>query len=224
MTHTHHRRGSRESLRGDWVLLAVTQADVLEQNVNIAERFNKLVAICAKHNPVGIASRDTNGVTHRYQKGWDKRLDSGIHLSASIDEVVKDANLLRHAVYTKKDDVLNVIKELKEADLGISVVVSGVLDEVFDICNKAETGPHTVNMSAETLGKTELMPEPKILELVTMCGHAFISRHLARYLIDRVKQGSLSPENAAVELGKQCTCNIFNVVRGADLVRKVAAL
>lgn len=72
MTHTHHRRGSRESLRGDWVLLAVTQADVLEQNVNIAERFNKLVAICAKHNPVGIASRDTNGVTHRYQKGWIK--------------------------------------------------------------------------------------------------------------------------------------------------------
>jgi hypothetical protein len=57
-----------------------------------------------------------------------------------------------------------------------------------------------------------------------MCGHAFISRHLARYLIDRVKQGSLSPEDAAVELGKQCTCNIFNVIRGADLIRKVAAI
>jgi hypothetical protein len=202
----------------------MTQADVPAQNVNIAERFNKLVAICAKHNPVGIASRDANGVTHRYQKGWDKRMDSGVHLSATIDEVVKDAVLLRHAVYTRKDDVLAVVKELKEANLGISVVISGVFDEVFDVCKKAETGPHTANLSAETLGKTELMPEHEVLELVTMCGHAFISRYLARYLIDRVKQGNLNPEDAAVELGKQCTCNIFNVVRGADLVRKAAAI
>ena len=224
MTHTHHRRGNRESLMGDWVVLAMTQAEVPEQRVNIDERFNKLVAICAKHNPVGIASRDVKGVTHRYQKGWDKHMDSGVHLSATIDEVVKDANLLRHAVYTRKEDVLAVVKELKEANLGISVVVSGVLDEVFDLCKKADTGPHTVNMSAETLGKTELMPESEILELVTMCGHAFISRHLTCYLIDRVKQGSLSPEDAAIELGKQCTCNIFNVVRGADLVRKAAAI
>lgn len=224
MTHTHHRRGNRESLTGDWVILAMTQAEVPAQRVNIDERFNKLVAICAKHNPVGIASRDTSGVTHRYQKGWDKSMDSGVHLSATIDEVVKDASLLRHAVYTRKNDVLAVVKELKEANLGISVVVSGVLDEVFDVCKKADTGPHTVNMSGETLGKTELMPEPEILELVTMCGHAFISRHLARYLINRVKQGNISPEDAAVELGKQCTCNIFNVVRGADLVRKAAAI
>jgi len=224
MTHTHHRRGSRESLQGDWVLLAMTQSDVPAQNVGIEERFHRLVEICAKHNPVGIAARDTQGVTHRYMAGWSPPLESGVHHAATLDEVVRDAVLLRHAVYTRKEDVLAVIRELKAADLGISVVVSGVFDEVFDLCRKAGTGPHTVNLSAETLGRTELLPEGEILELVTMCGHAFISRHLARYLIDRVKGGNLSPEDAAVELGKQCTCNIFNVVRGADLIRKAAAL
>ena len=36
--------------------------------------------------------------------------------------------------------------------------------------------------------------------------------------------GGPSGLNAAIELGKQCICNIFNPVRGADLIRKLAAV
>ena len=74
-------------------------------------------------------------------------------------------------------------------------------------------------MSAETMGKMSLMPEPEILELTTMCGHAFVANSLVRHLVERVKNGKMTPERAAVEMAKQCTCNFFNVERGVKLIQ-----
>ena len=106
---------------------------------------------------------------------------------------------------------------------GISIVVSGIFDEVFAVCKEVGIIPHTVNMSLGTWGKKELLPEAPILEICTMCGHAMISANLVKSLISRVKKGAISPEDAAVEMGKQCTCNVFNTVRAAELVRKAVA-
>ena len=148
-------------------------------------------------------------------------MNSGIHRSATVEDIVscEDIEGVGHAVYTSKEAVESVLREVKEADLGISIVVSGVFDEVFDICKKIGVEPHTVNMSLETWGKTQLLPKSPILELFTMCGHAMISSRLAEAMIDRVKKGASTPEEAAVELGKQCTCNIFNTVRAAEIIR-----
>ena len=55
-------------------------------------------------------------------------------------------------------------------------------------------GPHTVNMSMGTLGKTSLMPEASILEIVTMCNHSHISLYLVEHMIERVKDDRISPE------------------------------
>jgi hypothetical protein len=38
-----------------------------------------------------------------------------------------------------------------------------------------------------------------------------------------VKNGGITAEDAAVELGKQCTCNFFNVARGAELIKSYIA-
>ena len=125
-----------------------------------------------------------------------------------------------HAVYTSKAAVQKVLTTLREADLGISIVVSGLFDEVFDLCQKSGLVPHTVNMSLGTWGKTEILPPRPVLELCTMCGHAVISRRLVEKMIEHVKQGITTSRDAAVELGKQCTCNIFNTVRGRTLLQK----
>ncbi|MEM3005833.1 MAG: hypothetical protein QXJ79_03855 [Candidatus Bathyarchaeia archaeon] len=47
----------------------------------------------------------------------------------------------------------------------------------------------------------------------------WISRRLAEAMIERVRAGALKPEAAAVEFGKQCTCNIFNTVRAAEIIK-----
>jgi len=223
MTHTHHRRGTRESLQKDYVVLAMIDPAVKAQHVYggpLEARVKRLLKILGKHDPVALAAR-TPGRRLRYLKGWKPRMDSGIHRGATVRDIVtcEDIEGIGHAVYTSKEAVEAVLRKVKEADLGISIVVSGVFDEVFDICKKVGIEPHTVNMSLGTWGKTQLLPKSPILELCTMCGHAMISSRLVEAVLDRVKKGALTPEEAAVELGKQCTCNIFNTIRAAEIIR-----
>jgi len=227
MTHTHHRRGSRESLSTDYVLLAMIDPAVEEQQKYrgaLAPRVKKLLSILGRHDPVSLAARTPQNRL-RYMKGWEPSMDSGIHQSSTVNDIVtcEDIEGIGHAVYTSKQSVEKALQEIREADLGISIVVSGVFEEVFDICRRTGLTPHTVNMSLETWGKTDLLPKGSVLELCTMCGHAMISARLAETMISQVIRGIKTPEAAAVELGKQCTCNIFNTARGAEIIKGAAA-
>lgn len=215
MTHSGHRLGNRASLLGDWVLLARMPHDYPPE---IQAKMKTLVRICARHNPVCISSYNREGRVIRYMRGWEEHQVSGVHTSSTIEEVADDPILQHHAVYANKEDILNVVREIKEAELGIPIVVAGLFDQAFHICEVVGTEPHTVNLCAGTLGKLELLPESPVLELVTMCGHGRVSSNLSRHLIDRVKKGEMTPEEASLEIGKQCTCNILNPVRGAKII------
>jgi hypothetical protein len=191
---------------------------------SLKKRVKKLLSICEKYNPVALSAKSDNERL-RYYKWWEPRLNSGEHIGTNLERVGASDELLDeglgHAVYTSRGDVEGVLAELKEADLGISVVVSGIFDEVFDCCKLVSIKPHTVNMSLGTWGKTELLPETPILEIATMCGHAMISPKLINFMIDRVKNGKMTKEDAAVEMAKQCTCTIFNPVRAAEIIEKM---
>lgn len=226
MTHTHHRRGSRESLEKDYVVLSMVDPAVEEQHeyrTPLDERVKRFLEICSEHKPVALLAK-TDGRRLRYLKGWSPEMDSGSHTVSKLDEVANCDTLadegIGHAVYTDAATVKNVLRELKKADLGISIVVSGIFDEVFDACREAGLKPHTVNMSLGTWGRTELLPETSVLELCTMCGHAMISSKLAELMIEKASRGVITPTEAAVELGKQCTCNIFNTERAVDIIKK----
>ncbi|UCH57365.1 MAG: hypothetical protein JSV18_00090, partial [Candidatus Bathyarchaeota archaeon] len=164
MTHTHHRRGSRQSLERDYVVLAMIDPEVKAQQEyrgDLENRVRIFLEICGRHHPVSLVGR-ASGERLRYMKGWEPRMDSGIHRSSTVGEIVKCEELsdlgIGHAVFDNREAVERVLKELKEADLGISIVVSGVFDEVFNICRNVGIAPHTVNMSLGTWGKTEFLP------------------------------------------------------------------
>lgn len=227
MTHTNHRRGERQSLQNDYVILFMLDPPTKTQHTYggpLKNRVKKLLRICQKYNPVALSAK-SDEERLRYYKWWETNLDSGEHIGAPLEKVSSSDELLDeglgHAVYTSKEEVKGVLKELKEADLGISIVVSGIFDEVFECCKQVGIKPHTANMSLGTWGKTELLPETPVLEIATMCGHAMTSPKLIRTLIDRVKKGIITKEDAAVEMGKQCTCTIFNTVRAAEIIEKL---
>ena len=232
MTHSNHRRGDRESLSKDYIV--ITRVDRTNQaqiryKEGLKNRVKKFLEICANHKPIAIASKEDQGIlVNRWMKGWIRDMDSGIHKCISMNEITEDPNpnprAVTHVVYRDYNSVVNVIKELKEADLGLSVVVSGMFDKVFQICEETQTNPHTVNLSLETFGRTDLLPKEPILSLLTMCGHSLISRHLIENLIQKISEDVLSIEEAAVEMGKQCTCNIFNLESGIELIRKYIEL
>jgi len=228
MTHTHHRRGSVQSLANDYVVITRvdrTNPDQTTYKGELNQRVEQFLMICAKHNPIAIATKDQKLKTVlRWMLGWTNEMNSGIHQRSTINDVCTNPNPVpraeTHVIFTNKEDLKQAIQEVKQADLGLSVVVSGVFDEVFQACTELETYPHTVNMSLGTWGKTDRLPLEPILSLVTMCGHSMISQHLITHLIERIDSGKLTPEAAAVEMGKQCTCNVFNVTRGAQILRE----
>jgi hypothetical protein len=203
MTHTIHRRGDRESLERDYI--------VLVREYGIPEKTREAVRILADHNPVGLIKRRKE-IPLRYMKNWEGGMDT----KALVDNTEPPTYV--SGVYAEQGDVEGVVRDLVEAGLGLPITISGIVEDVFEICKKTGTGPHTVMLSVETVGRTELLPDDKILEITTMCGHGLVSQHLVKHLIDRVRKRRMTAEEAGFELGKQCICNSFNHIRAAKLI------
>lgn len=206
MTHTNHRQGTVESLRGDWVVQMRRAKGINDENAS--PKLRKFLELSLKYKPVCAGcSKIGNSLT----VGWHKLIEDVGNIEDSHNA---------HVVFDSADNVAGFITELVQADLGLSVIVSGLHDEIDRICRKAGTRRHTVQYSLGVWGKTELLPHPKILKITTMCGHGTIPFNLVRRMAAAVKNGGLSLEQAAAELGKPCVCGVFNTRRAQSLLQE----
>jgi hypothetical protein len=121
-------------------------------------------------------------------------------------------------VFDSRENMEAALKELAEAELGLSVVVSGLFDEVAECCHHARTRAHTVNHSLGFWGRTEKLPPREILEITTMCGHGLVSPRLVWHLAESIRRGHVSDAAACQEMRKMCICDIFNHVRAEQLM------
>lgn len=206
MTHTLHRRGTKESLANDYVVFAMSAKGINEKGS--AEKLRRFLEIARRHNPVNMGDMKTGNI---YSVGADKVMAG-----------VKDTSIV-HAVFTDLETVTQVVQEVKEAGLGISVVISGLFDTVRECCQKAGLALHTIEHSLGIWGTREKLPPDSVLEVTTMCGHNMVAANLVLSVAEDIKAGRLTPEDAAKELAKQCCCGIFNPVRGAELLKVMAA-
>lgn len=131
-------------------------------------------------------------------------------------------NSIVHAVYTDEETVAAVLKELTEANLKLSIVVSGLLEQVAECCHKAGIGPHTVEYSMGIWGQTQRLPEEAVLSISTMCGHGMISFSLIKELANKVERGIITPKRAAEKLAGLCHCGVFNPDRAARIFEKMS--
>ncbi len=203
MTHSLQRRGTAESLCEDYVMLCVPAIGINDSGH--AQKFQEFLRIALRHDPKNIGTAGM-GSMYRY----------------TVEEVIASAYGMVHAVFDNPQAGTQVLKELKEADLGMSVVVAGILDSVNDCCQKAGLKRHTVELSLGIWGKTEKLPSNDILEVTSMCGHGLISASLVNSLVGGIKAGAKTPEDAARELTPNCTCGIFNPARAAKLLAAMA--
>ena len=206
MTHTLHRRGSEENLKRDYVLLCMAAKGINEKGSE--EKMREFLRINLRHNPVNIGDMRTGNM-----------------YNVPVDEIMKKvtSTSIVHGVFTDRDTVMNVLKDLKEADLGLSVVVSGPFSCVGELCKAVGLSPHSVDYSGDIWGKRDKLPPDEILEVTTMCGHAMVATNLVQSLIDEIKAGERSAEDAGKELARVCECGIFNPVRAAELLRELAS-
>ena len=222
MTHTCHRRGAPDDLRGDYVILPRVDPSVPAQaryGGPLPERMRKLAQILARHDPLALDVRlGTRPV------GYTRPEPGGTAARARVLEIARDPQLteVRHAVYGDRRAVECVLCDARDADLGISLVVTGLFSEVEAACRVAGLRPHSLHVSLGTWGRTELLPDPRTLELCTMCGHGLVPATLVADLVHRVRTGELTDREAAVEAGRPCVCNIVNARRAAAILKEKA--
>ena len=114
--------------------------------------------------------------------------------------------------------------KLKQEDLGLSVTISALTDEVDSLLRSQGLVRHSIEHALGILGRTERLPTQQILELTSMCGHGCVSHNHARKMIDWTKLGKLTPRQAATYLARPCSCGVFNIDRGEELLTKAMAM
>ena len=136
------------------------------------------------------------------------------------------------AVYTDSSKVLALIADLQGDWLArnrnkgypISIVLSALEDDIHACCRKTGLTEHTYLHSLGFFGRIENLPSEDELSLITMCGHGLIAVNRVRQLVRDVKSGKLSPEEAAHDLARPCTCGIVNRKRAREVFMRLAAV
>jgi hypothetical protein len=205
MTHTLHRQGSKESLDKDYIFLCMAAKGFNEDGAD--EKMREFLRIMMRHNPVNAGD-----------------MRSGNIFNSNMDDILSkvSSTSIVHGVFTDSDTATKVLQDLKDADLGMSVVVSGPFDSVDCICEKAGLKPHSVDFSGGIWGNTKKLPSKEVQEVTTMCGHSMVASNLVKSMVEEIKAGRKTPEEAAKVLAPQCACGIFNPDRAAKLLAAMA--
>jgi hypothetical protein len=172
-----------------------------------SEKLRKALMLALDFHPVNIGDMKTGSM---YSKGIDAQ---------KILDGVRDWSIV-HAVFSSFQDSSRYLKALKDENLGLSVVVSGLFNRVFEMAQLSGLRPHTLSLSLGCFGRTDLLPE--VLCVTTMCGHHQVPPRLVRKHVNLVRNGMMSPEEAAKELSSLCVCGVFNPARAAEYVELLA--
>ena len=205
MTNTLHRRGSQEELENDFVVFALPKLDIfpLEELIKKLRVFTK---ICLRHGPINMGKL------------------KDFHLSrvdpTRIEEDMQDSIALT-AVYDNIESVAALINDLKEADLKISINISGLLDATDHCCKRSGMKRHSVEQSLGVFGQTDRLPPREIVEINTLCGHGLVSFNLIQKIIEEIKLERMTSRQGALYLAKPCECGVFNIHSAQHILERL---
>ena len=205
MTNTLHRKGSIEDLKGDYVIFTSIAKEIKPGS---APKIHEFLKICNKYGPINIGSSKYGTV-----------LQDDVEFNDLIANLKDGAT--SGAVFTNLETLEKVVKELVEADLGISINISGLLEGAHECCGKSGIVRHSVEQSLGFWGSKDKLPERDVLEINTLCGHGMVSFNLIRKMMENVRIRKLTPQEAAKIMGKCCECAVFNTNRAEKLLSKI---
>jgi hypothetical protein len=207
MSHTLHRRGTPESLKNDYIVFAMSAKGVNEAASNV--KLKRFLEIVSRFGPVNLGDMRTG---NRY-----------ITTDQEIIDKTQDTSIV-HGVFDNRESLIKALKALKDEDMGISVIVSGLLGNVQECCHEAGIERHTCETSLGIWGKKERLPDEDILRFTTMCGHGQVPFNLIKKMIAEVKEGRLTVREAAEEMAKPCQCGVFNPRRAEAMLEEILCL
>lgn len=206
MSHTLHRIKSESGKYDDYVVLIMPARGI--NNIDVVETYKKYLTLLYRYHPVNMGGMKIGTLaTNTFEE--------------LLDNISPDAPMI-HAVYSDRDTLIEVMKALKEADYGYSVVVSGLVDDVDCCARKAGIQRHSVDLTLGTWGDVSKLPPEGILEITTMCGHAMISVQLVSKMLEDIRKGRTTARKAAEKLAEPCVCGIFNTDKAERLLHELS--
>ena len=217
MTNTLHRFGDAESFKDDYVIFAICSRGMNDEDA--VPKLRKFLEIALKFKPVNLGDSRHGGALRPSKSmhptsHWNR--DMTPDFQAVIDGL--DTPTTAAAVFNDKVAAQDFLKAVKEADLGLSINISTSIDGADECCHAAGIPRHSVGYSLGFEGKTEKLPNTQVLSLSTMCGHGMVSHSLAKKMIDWVKEGRRTPEEASTYLARFCSCGVFNPARAIRII------
>ena len=217
MTNTLHRFGDAESFHDDYVIFAICSRGMNDEDA--VPKLKQFLQMALPFKPVNLGDARHGGALRpnsdmRPTSHWNR--DMTPDFQAVIDGL--DVPTTAAAVFNDKIAAQDFVKAVKEADLGLSINISTSIDGADECCHSAGIPRHSVGYSLGFEGKTEKLPNTQVLSLSTMCGHGMVSHSLAKKMIDWVKEGRRTPEQATTYLARFCSCGVYNPARAIRIL------
>ena len=209
MTNTLHRYGNPESFRDDYVVFAIPSKGINDEDC--VPRLKRFLELALQLGPVNLGDALHGGALrpdHDLGPAAHWRRDLRPDFQAVIDGV--DAFTTVAAVFDNPAAAESLLKAVRSADLGLSINISTSIEGGERACCAAGQPRHSVGYSLGFEGRTEKLPNTQVLTVTTMCGHGMVSARLAEKMIDWVKEGRRTPEEAVTYLARFCSCGVFS--------------
>ncbi|MGA9980884.1 MAG: hypothetical protein WBQ08_19845 [Candidatus Sulfotelmatobacter sp.] len=217
MTNTLHRYGDSASFYDDYLIFASPSRG--RNDKDSVPKLKAFLEMALPFNPVNIGdpvhggglrpSRDLTTIAN-----WSR--DMKPDFRAVIDGIDEPASVV--AIFDNGGAAAKFLKTVVEADLGLSVNISTSVEGAEQCCQFAGIPRHSVGYSLGFEGAIEKLPNTQLLKLTTMCGHGMISASLAKKMIDWVKEGRRTPDQAVTYMTRFCSCGVFNPVRAKRIL------
>jgi hypothetical protein len=218
MTNTLHRYGDSESFYDDYLIFASPSNG--RNDVDSVPKLKAFLEMALPFNPVNIGDPVHGGAlrpSHLTTVANWKR-DMTPDFRAVIDGIDEPASVV--AIFDNQAAAEQFLKVVVEADLGLSVNVSASIEGAEECCRFAGVARHSVGYSLGFEGAIKKLPNTQLLKLTTMCGHGMISASLAKKMIDWVKEGRRTPEQAVTYMTRFCSCGVFNPLRAKRILEE----
>ena len=137
MTNTLHRQGAPDDLKHDYIIFVHTAAG--KNREGSAPQIREFMRICRKYKPANMGDVK-QGSMHQEDIEVDRLIDN-----------LTDGTVAA-AVFTDLDTLEQVVRELMQADLGICINITGLLDEVRECCRKGRDHPPQRGALPRSLG------------------------------------------------------------------------
>jgi hypothetical protein len=218
MTNTLHRYGKAGSFSDDYILFAIPSRGKNDEGA--VEKQKAFLRICARHKPSNMGNGNRGGfypardLTPRAH--W--RRDTSADWESVIEGVDKPGTV--GAVFDSRDKAVACLREVIEADLGLSVNMSTSVEGAQEAAECCGIHRHSVEYSLGFQDPHDHLPNSQVLGLSTMCGHGMVSFNMAKKMLDMVREGRRTPEEAVTTLARFCPCGVYNPDRAKRLLEE----